>query len=124
MRPEWYRRFVRTVDFHVVILAASGCWNKQCHEPLFVGLYLPLLYCSPWDWRRVPFLVGFARQVSAMFKIDFETGWDPLRQFWLLAVWIRNMPELLVSEVLCDGHYRRFLGVAKKGSGNWTRGCG
>jgi hypothetical protein len=124
LTPEWFRRLSRVVDCFVVLPAGAGGWPLSCHEPLFIGLYLPLLRCSPWDWRRVPFLVAFARQVSALFKTDTEAGWNLLRQFWLSAIWIQNMPSVLVCDVLSDGHYRRFLGVAKKGSDNWTRGCG
>ena len=47
MQPEWFRRFVRTVDFYVVIPAGSGCWDKTCHEPLYIGIYLPLFSASP-----------------------------------------------------------------------------
>jgi hypothetical protein len=60
--PEWFRRFARTVDVCFVTPAGSGVWRKDCHEPLHVGLCPPLLQCSPWDWRRVPFLVGLARR--------------------------------------------------------------
>ena len=56
-----------------------------------------------------------------MFKIDPMAGWDLLREFWLAALWLRNMPQMLVSELLSEPHYRRFLGVARKGSRNWGR---
>jgi hypothetical protein len=106
------------VDFYFVVPAGSGLWGKDKHEPLMVGLYLPLLRHSPWDWRKVPFLVGLSRKMSAVFKADFEEGSDLLREFWAAALWVQNMPKLLVSDLLSDSHYRRFLGVAKKGSGN------
>lgn len=64
------------------------------------------------------------RKVLAVFKTNHQDGWDLMRQFWLSAIWIRNMPRVLVSDLLSESHYRRFLGVAKKGSSNWTRGCG
>jgi hypothetical protein len=118
MRPEWYRRFVRIVDLYFVIPAGSGLWGSDKHEPLVVGLYLPLLRHSPWDWRKVLFLVGSARKMSEVFKNDFEEGGNLLRPFWLSALWVQDMPKLLVSDLLSDPHYRRFLGVAKKGSGN------
>jgi hypothetical protein len=43
----------------------------------------------------------------SMLKENREDGRD------LSAIWVQNMPELLVSDLLSDGHYRRLLGVAK-----------
>jgi hypothetical protein len=123
MNPsEWFRRFSRIVNVYFSIPAGSSVWGRLCHEPFFVGLYLPLVRCSPWDWQKVPFFGGFARKVSSVLKIDYQEGCDLLREFWLSAIWIQRMPQLLVSDLLSDPHYHRFLDVAKKGSGNWTRG--
>jgi hypothetical protein len=55
LTPEWFRRLSRVVVCFVVLPAGAEVWSPSCHEPLFVGLYFPLLRCSPWDWRRVPF---------------------------------------------------------------------
>jgi hypothetical protein len=55
--------------------------------------------------------------VSAVFKIDFQEGCNLLREFWLSTIWIQSMLKLLGFDLLSDPHYRRFLGVAKKGSG-------
>jgi hypothetical protein len=124
LKPEWFRRFARLMDCYFVVPAGTPFWGREMLEPLFVGLYLPLLRYRPWDWSRVPLLVAFGRKMSSMLKEDREDGGDLLRELWLSAIWIQNMPELLVSDLLSDGHYRRLLGVAKKGSCNWTRGCG
>jgi hypothetical protein len=58
MRPEWFRRFVRTVDVYFVIPVGS-CpkWPTFMHEPLTVSICLPLFRASPWDCRKVPLLV-------------------------------------------------------------------
>jgi hypothetical protein len=56
--------------------------------------------------------------MSSVFKTDFEEGSNLLREFWMSALWVQHMPKLLVSDLLSDSHYRRFLGVAKKGSGH------
>jgi hypothetical protein len=124
LKPEWFRRFARLVDCYFVVSAGTPVWGREMLEPLFVGLYLPLLRYRPWDWSRVPLLVAFGRKMSSVLKENHEGGGNLLRELWLSAIWIQNMPELLVSDLLSDGHYRRFLGVAKKGSSNWTRGCG
>jgi hypothetical protein len=118
MKPYWFRRFTRAMDFYFVIPTGSSIWGLENHEPVYVGVYLPLLNYRPWEWRRVPFLVGFARTLSTLHKTDFANGWDLLRQFWRAALWIQNMPESLVSGVLSDPGYHKFLGVAGKRSCN------
>jgi hypothetical protein len=32
-----------------------------------------------------------------VFKVDFEAGWNLLREFWLSSLRIRNIPELLTN---------------------------
>ena len=112
------------VGCYFVVPAGVSFLGKEMLEPLFVGFYLPLLRFRPWDWGRIPLLVAFGRKMSSVFKEDKQDGRDLLRKLRLSAIWIQNMPELLVSKLLSDGHYRRLLGVAEKGSGNWSRGCG
>jgi hypothetical protein len=113
MRPEWFRRFVRTVDVYFVI-PAGACpeWPASMHEPLTVGIYLPLFSASPWDWRRVPFLVPFAREMSSMYKAGDPSGRDFLREFWASSGELSEMPGSMVSRVLQGNSWRRFLGIS------------
>jgi hypothetical protein len=122
MKPYWLRRFVKTVDVFFVVPAGCSVWPKENHEPLFVGLFLPLLHCRPWDWRKVPFLVGLGRTLSALYATDNPTAGTLLREFWSAALWIQNMPELLVSGMLSDPGFHRFLGVARTRSSNGSSG--
>ena len=112
LRTEWGRRFARITDVSFEIPAGSGdLWPRAMHEPLCVGLYLPLLRFKPWDWRRVPFLVPFGRALSGLFASDPAAGSDLLREFWEATFWVASLPEKLVCTLLCDRSWRRFLGV-------------
>jgi hypothetical protein len=115
MQPWWIRRFTRTVDFYFVLPAGTECWPKENHEPVYVGVILPLLRYRPWDWSKVPFLVGLARTLSTLYATDYPAGRDLLREFWKAAIWIQGMPERLVSGLLQDPGFHKLLGVAGKG---------
>jgi hypothetical protein len=93
MSPSWFRRFIRSVDVYFVVKAGAPCWPAAMHEPLMIGLSLPLLRHQPWEWRRVPFMVDLGRTLSGMHKTDPLRGLDLLRTFW--AAWTRahSMPE-------------------------------
>ena len=115
LRTEWGRRFSRITDvFFEIPPGAEPYWPSSMHEPLVVGLYLPLLRHKPWDWRRVPFLVPFGRALSAMFAQDATAGAALLREFWEATLWVATLPEKLVCTVLCDKSWRRFLGIYRK----------
>ena len=113
LRPEWFRRFRRAVDVYFFVPAgAIEAWPLSMHEPLTVGLYLPLLRHEPWDWRRVPFLVPFGRSLSALYKKGDTSGGSLLREFWEASSWIADMPERLVRDLLQNTSWRRFLNIS------------
>ena len=113
MRPEWFRRFVKTVDFYFYVCPGGiDEWPTGMHESLTIGIYLPLLRYPPWDWKRVPFLVPLGITLSAMFKTDHAQAGNILREFWQASEWITNMPERLVRDLLQNASWRRFLNIS------------
>lgn len=118
LKPEWFRRFRRVVDFYFTIPAGVlPFWPACMHEPLTVGVYLPLLRFQLWDWRRVPFLVRFAYSMQAMCKEGDTSLGSTLREFWAACDWVANMPERLVRDVLCHDSWRRFLDISRRRRG-------
>ena len=114
LRPEWFRRFRRCVDFYFFVPAGSILgWPSSMHEPLTVGIFLPLLRFSPWDWKRVRFLVSFGLSLSAMHKAGDPSTGDLLREFWDASSWIARMPERLVRDLLLHPSWRRFLDISR-----------
>jgi len=113
LKPEWFRRFHRVVDFHFVVPAgAADSWPAWMHEPPTVGIYLPLLRYQPWGWRAVPFLVPFSFSMSAMYKAGDSSTGSVLREFWEARVWIASMLERLVRDLLQSRSWRQFLDIS------------
>jgi hypothetical protein len=114
LRPEWFRRFRKTVDFYFFIPAGSiSAWPACMHESLTVGLFFPLLRHRPWDWKRVRFLVPLSIALSGLYKASDASAGDILREFWHARAWVANMPERLVCDLLHHPSWRRFLDFSR-----------
>lgn len=109
MRPEWFRRFSKEMDFIITIPALWPEWPAEMHEALLMGFSLPLLRCYPWRWGRSPAVVAFARTVSAVYKKDNIYARDLLRQFWSAARRIPSLSNGLVRTLLSSEDWRRLL---------------
>jgi hypothetical protein len=113
LRPEWFRRFRRCVDFYFFIPAGSiPAWPASMHEPLTLGLYFPLLRFGPWDWKRVKFLVPFGIALSMMYKTGDPSAGNLLCKFWAASSWVAGMPERLVRDLLLHPFWQRFLDIS------------
>jgi hypothetical protein len=118
LRPEWFRRFRRCADFYFFVPAGSiPAWPASMHEPLTIGIFLPLLRFSPWDWKRVKFLVPFGISLSAMYKAGDPSAGNLLCEFWLASAWVAGMPERLVRDLLLHPSWRRFLDISRNRRG-------
>jgi hypothetical protein len=116
MRPEWFRRFSKEMDFVITVPAKwEACWPAEMHEALLMGFSLPLLRCYPWRWGRSPAVVAFARTVSAVFKTNEHYGRDLLRQFWRASGRIPSLPDGVVRWLLSSNDWRRLLRYAEQG---------
>lgn len=113
MKPEWFRRFVRMVDVYFVIQPGSSIWPKHMHEPLIVGLFLPLLRCEPWDWKRCRFMVDLGRTLSGMHQENEPGAWDILRKFWKASSTCNNLPQHVVCKLLSGPSWKAFLRLSR-----------
>jgi hypothetical protein len=113
LHNEWFRRFIKTVDVYFTIPSGSiPEWPKEMHEPLTVGLYLPLFRHQPWDWKRVPFMVPFGSAMSTMHKESDSLTRDILRKFWNSSTRVAALPKRLVCDMLQNASWRRFLSIS------------
>jgi hypothetical protein len=113
MRPDWFRRFLKEMDFVITIPAQWPEWPAEMHEALLMGFSLPLLRCYPWRWGRSPAVVAFARTVSAVYKTDNNYGRDLLRKFWRAARRVPSLPDGVVRKLLSSNDWRRLLRYAE-----------
>jgi len=124
MSPEWFRRFVRSVDLYFTVDVGAAFWGTNMHEPLLIGLSLPYLRHQPWVWKRVGFMVDLGRTLSRLFKSDPDAGGRLLRQFWSAQSRAHDMPEYMVSNLLLRATFRPFLGLSSKRQGREGDGDG
>jgi hypothetical protein len=112
LQHEWHRRFIRVVDLYFQIAPGSiDEWPAQMHEPLTVGLFLPLLRIRPWSWKRAPFMAALGVTLSKMYKAGDPDAGLVLCKFWSRALGAPFMPKSMVSNLLQGSSWRRFLNL-------------
>ena len=100
MEPYWSRHLTRSADFVFVVPAGSSFWKQEMHEPLIVGIYLPFLSFSPWQWKGQPALLGLDRELRKVWKEDQRAGGRLLRKFWSEQKRVPSMSPKLASTLL------------------------
>ena len=78
--PKWQRAFHKVCDFNFSLPVGSSHWPSSMHEPLWIGISLPLINKSPWTLRRTPLLVELERDLREMLASCKGDGRDILRQ--------------------------------------------
>ena len=112
---EWFRRFSRIVDVYFQI-PAGGIpeWPTEMHEPLTIGLYLPLFRHQPWDWKQVPFMVPFGCAMSSMYRKGDPSAGSHLREFWRASSRVTDLSYGLVRNLLQNKSWYRFLHFSRQ----------
>ena len=78
--PLWSCMFYKLSDFVFHLSPGFRHWPKTMHEPLFVGISLPLISRSPWSLQRTPLLVGLERRLRHVLSTGEAGGRDILCQ--------------------------------------------
>jgi hypothetical protein len=78
--PLWMRTFYKLSDFVFKLLPGSRYWPSTMHEPLFVGIVLPLLHRNPWSLQGTPLLVELERELRQVLSSGEEDGGNILRK--------------------------------------------
>lgn len=113
LKPEWFRRFSRSVDVYFVVRPNHTFWGPSMHEPLLIGICFPLLSCEPWAWKNAEFMVGLGRTLSAVHKKDSNAGRDLLRKFWSARARTPYLPKNMVRKLLLRPSFNAFLGLSR-----------
>ena len=98
--PAWLRMFYKLCDFTFVIPVGSPIWPKNMHEPLFVGISLPLIRCQPWSLQGTPLLVELVGRLREMLKSGEGDGRDILRQLLRIPGWAGTMSDGMACQLL------------------------
>ena len=104
--PRWMRLLYKLSDFVFHVKPGSRFWPSDMHEPLFVGISLPLLNRFPWSLRGTPLLVGLERQLCQVQGQGRGDGRDILQQ-------LLRTPGVLAR--VSDGVARKVLRMPSAG---------
>jgi hypothetical protein len=98
--PLWLRMFYKLSDFVFRLSPGSHYWPHAMHEPLFVGIALPLSSRPPWTFRGTPLLVAMERELRIMLAGGEADGGDIVRKLLRIPGRVASMPEDLARKLL------------------------
>jgi hypothetical protein len=87
-------------DIVVKFPAGSQHWLSNMHEPLFIGISLPLLTRKPWTFRITPLLVGLERELHQVLRSGEEDGRDLLRKLLRTLRQLASVSESVARKLL------------------------
>lgn len=108
MTHLWRRRLYRMADVVFEVPVGHCLWPNTMHEPLFVGLFLPLILHRPWQLGRSPQVVAIEGELHRVLRTPGGDGVTLLQQFCSLAGRLGTMLPNVVRRVL-QTHPRRPL---------------
>jgi len=100
MTARWRKTLLKICDLFFTIPVGTCIWDISQHEPLNVGLSLPLCRHPPWKLRGTPMLVGVERQLREVSKDDPGWGRNILCQLLQQARMLDRMPDVMVRSLL------------------------
>ena len=98
--PRWMRLLYKLSDFVFHVKPGSRFWSSDMHEPLFIGISLPLLNRYPWSLRGTPLLVGLERQLCEVQGKGQGDGRDILQQLLRTPGVLARVSEGVARQVL------------------------
>ncbi len=98
--PLWSCMFHKLSNFIFQLSSGSWHWPDTMHEPLFIGISLPLLTRSPWTLRRIPLLVGMEQKLRQVLSLVEADGQNILCQLLRIPRELACMPEDMARRML------------------------
>ena len=98
--PLWLRMLYKVSDVVLKIPAGSRHWPSNMHEPLLIGISLPLLTRNPWTLRGTPLLVGLERELHQVLRSGEEDGGDLLRKLLRTPRQLASVSERVARQLL------------------------
>ena len=103
---KWRKNLLKSCDLSFYIDTGPNFWSGDMHESLLIGIYLPLLPCYPWTYRRSATVLEVERLVREMQKTKAGSPGSVLRKFLKLSRRIPSMQNDMVWKLLSTGRVR------------------
>ena len=101
---RWRKQLSKAMDIVLTVDACYDFWGRNMHEPLMLGIYLPLLAplhkFRPWKFKHTDLVEKFGKQVHRMQAARESMDWDILYKFLSQTRKIPSMPDELARELL------------------------
>jgi hypothetical protein len=106
MTYKWRKALLRSCDFSFYVDPGCDHWSIDMHESLLIGIYLPLLPCYPWTFRRSRSVLEMERILRKVQKAKTGAECSILFKFFLFTRKLPSLQHGLVRDLLSKGRIR------------------
>lgn len=112
---RWRKQLSKVCDVVFTVPVGTHFWGVREHEPLLVGVALPLISHRPWRLRGVPLLERTIGELSGVPPAAADWGRDVLQQLLCITRKLESMSESMVWQMLHPSGQGEICGDASKG---------
>ena len=106
MTHKWRKQLLKSCDLSFYVDVGVDHWEQSMHENLLIAIYLPLLHCFPWTYRRSKSILEMERQLRQVSKAKTWSQSSVLRKFFKLTRRIPTLQDGVVRSLLSKGQIR------------------
>ena len=106
MPYKWRKGLLKSCDFSFYVDPGFDYWPIDMFESVLIGVYLPLLPCFPWTFRRSKSVLEVERLLRQVQKSKAGSQCSILREFLKFTRTLPTMSHGLVRRVLSEGRVR------------------
>jgi hypothetical protein len=100
MTASWRRQLGKLCPLLFTVPSGCSFWDTSHHEPLIVGIALPMTRHRPWNLQGTPLLAGVASSLSSLRDPSDSWGRDILRQFLITTLRLDSLSPSMVRPML------------------------
>ena len=101
---HWRKQLGKVCDILITLHPKHEFWDASMHEPLMLGIYLPLLpplyKYRPWRFKYTQYAADVESEVLRMQQAGGKLEWDCLRKLFTQARTICTMPDGVARKLL------------------------
>jgi hypothetical protein len=106
MPYKWRRGLLKSCDFSFYVDPGCDHWPVEMFEAVLVGVYLPLLPCFPWTFRKSKSVLEVERTLRHVQKSKARSQGSVLREFLKFTRAVPTMSHGVVRRLLSEGRIR------------------